>query len=117
MGLDTSHDAWHGSYSTFGAWRRDVMRAAEIGEDIWENEYEWCNYQGMWRESPTDALMVLIVHSDCDGFLFPHDMPGLVERLVELVPLLSEEWMKDKAEQFIAGLRDAYDKYEVIVFS
>ena len=28
MGLDTSHDAWHGSYSTFNEWRNLIARAA-----------------------------------------------------------------------------------------
>jgi hypothetical protein len=35
MGLDTSHDAWHGSYSGFALWRNDIGRI--IGWDIDES--------------------------------------------------------------------------------
>ena len=28
MGLDTSHDCWHGSYSSFNSWRHEIARVA-----------------------------------------------------------------------------------------
>jgi hypothetical protein len=28
MGLDTSHDCWHGAYSAFMRWRSELCRAA-----------------------------------------------------------------------------------------
>lgn len=30
MGLDTSHDAWHGAYSAFMRWRQEIARAAGL---------------------------------------------------------------------------------------
>jgi hypothetical protein len=30
MGLDTSHNAWHGAYSAFMRWRQEVARAAGL---------------------------------------------------------------------------------------
>ncbi len=38
MGLDTSHDCWHGAYSAFGRWRRAIAEAA--GYYVWPVEYE-----------------------------------------------------------------------------
>jgi hypothetical protein len=33
MGLDTTHDCWHASYSTFGAWRMDIARVLGWGSE------------------------------------------------------------------------------------
>lgn len=30
MGLDTTHNAWHGAYSAFMRWRKEIARAAGI---------------------------------------------------------------------------------------
>jgi hypothetical protein len=38
MGLDTSHDAWHGAYSAFTRWRNTVAAAA--GYAVWDVMYE-----------------------------------------------------------------------------
>jgi hypothetical protein len=35
MGLDTTHDCWHGSYTGFAHWRNDIARI--IGWDIEDN--------------------------------------------------------------------------------
>jgi len=30
MGLDTSHDAWHGAYSAFMRWRTEIARCIDV---------------------------------------------------------------------------------------
>ena len=34
MGLDTTHDAWHGSYSGFALWRNDLARVLGWGTEV-----------------------------------------------------------------------------------
>lgn len=40
MGLDTSHDCWHGPYSAFSRWRDDLAKAAGIPLQLMENFFE-----------------------------------------------------------------------------
>ena len=142
MGLDTSHDCWHGSYGSFGAWRRSLAVAAGYGlrkvesgilagcdqVDLDYESYEWCNYMGMWQEEPQDALLVLLIHSDCDGYLFPNQYGKLAMRLTQLLPKLTDDWHRKATERFIAGLGSAcseapdgrFDEWygdDVVVFS
>lgn len=39
MGLDCSHGAWHGSYTAFGRWRREIARLCGIPLDFMEGFY------------------------------------------------------------------------------
>jgi hypothetical protein len=39
MGLDVSHDAWHGAYSAFMRWRTEIARAAGIPLEFMEGFY------------------------------------------------------------------------------
>ncbi len=40
MGLDVSHDCWHGAYSAFMRWRQEIARAAGIPLTLMENFYD-----------------------------------------------------------------------------
>jgi hypothetical protein len=82
MGLDTTHDCWHGPYSAFMRWRERLVRLAwgGGGDEGWARGNIW-NYPGFhgaeyhkedttspeplpWPED--DALVTLINHSDCE---------------------------------------------------
>lgn len=141
MGLDTSHGCWHGAYSAFNRWRNRIAEAAgyEVAEirqpgDLtsyaaptvlidW-GHVEDKNYGGEWDETPTDPLIVLIAHSDCDGYIYPAQAGPLADRLEELLPLLPDgeggghigNW-RDKTQQFIAGLRLAVAAGEAVKFA
>lgn len=39
MGLDTSHDCWHGAYSAFNRWREGIAKAAGIPLPLMEGFY------------------------------------------------------------------------------
>lgn len=137
MGLDCSHEAWHGAYSAFTRWRDNLARAAGYGmlsvEECrrrWPDEhfyfelidipwdmFESKNYMGEWDNPPgnEDPLMYLIVHSDCDGVLHPNEARHLADRLEQLLPKLDDTTpmghiaphMRGKTQQFIDGLRAA----------
>lgn len=111
MGLDTSHDCWHGAYSSFSTWRSNIAKAAgyPISKELCGYELTWDdfkleNYQGEWDTAPADDLLYLLVHSDCDGVIHPEHAALLARRLEELKPLLSDEWNREHTQQFIDGL-------------
>lgn len=39
MGLDTSHGAWHGAYSAFHRWRKEIAKCLGIPLDLMEGFY------------------------------------------------------------------------------
>lgn len=116
MGLDTSHDCWHGAYSAFMRFRLELCKAAgyklvDDPEDvklrlsfptlgpprqmpaIWY-EHEWPDerYMGEWgNEVPEDPLVVLIVHADCDGIIPAKWCLPLAKRLQGLAERMPDE--------------------------
>ncbi len=141
MGLDTSHDCWHGAYSAFGRWRQEVAKAAGylVAPVTWPDvgyptdtvmlewhRYELKNYAGEWDEVPSDPLILLLVHSDCDGEIKPEHAGILADRLEEVLPKLSDELggghiaarggLRGATERFIAGLRAAAAANEPVDF-
>ena len=138
MGLDTSHDCWHGAYSAFSRWRNKLADVAgyAVAKVDWGDNWgprdtvliDWGhiqqkNYDGEWDVTPTDPLMVLIAHSDCDGWIHPAQAGPLVDRLEELLPLLPDDdggghignW-RAKTQAFIDGLRSAVAAGESVEF-
>lgn len=127
MGLDTSHNCWHGAYGSFSRWRAELARVAGypvvahpgLGESAYElpwDMFEPENYQGEWDSPPgDDPLLYLLVHSDCDGVIHPEQGVHIAARLEQLLPLLDDAKsvghlapsIKDKTQQFIDGLRAA----------
>lgn len=106
MGLDTSHDAWHGPYSAFGRWRGEIAKL--IGIDL--KAMEGFGGEGKWGALPPDALHVLLNHSDCDGDIAPEDCAKIADRLEELLPSVPADPMdytRKKTEAFIKGCRAA----------
>lgn len=107
MGLDISHGAWSGSYSTFHAWRCEVANAAGFPN---------------WDCPKTDPLTILLNHSDCDGEISWEDCKDIADRLIELMPKIDEEvwgnvWKRRTRTQcFIDGLMLAHSKQENLEF-
>lgn len=128
MGLDTTHDCWHGAYSSFSYWRNLVATAA--GRELYEGGY-WTpgwedlpnladKIQGRWSEPPADPLLVLLIHSDCDGIIPTELCAALADRLEKLVPLMPDDdaWggWGPKTQEFVDGLRAAYAAGEDVEF-
>lgn len=98
MGLDTSHNAWHGPYSSFMSWR--IWLAKQIGiplelmegfysEDSNNNPFVLLDYRYpkgdeldicqlnrirkmfplKWDAFKPNPLHELLYHSDCDGYI------------------------------------------------
>lgn len=129
MGLDTTHDCWHGPYSAFTRWRQQVGEAAgyryvplkdpgwthflvpDIDDALFAREHT----MGEWSEPPSDVLLVLLVHSDCDGEIPHYWTKRLADRLTELLPKLPADPFA-RTERFIAGLLDAHAKGDAVGF-
>lgn len=116
MGLDTTHDCWHGSYGGFREFREMVGRAAglpyriitdqthydfgqptvDIDWDLYTDENlhgRWHKQRPVWQRAgdvygtpKQDDVLYLIVHSDCDGELRREYLPRLRDRLIEIEP-------------------------------
>lgn len=138
MGLDTSHDCWHGAYSAFSRWRNALATAAgyELERVVYNGvpydqpkRINWealtdANFQGEWERTPEDPLVVLFAHSDCDGAIHPREAKVLADRLEELLPKLEALGeggghignYRDKTQTFIDGLRLAVASDESVRF-
>jgi len=116
MGLDTSHDCWHGPYSSFNSWRTEICKAAGLG-----SLSEYYGFGGERIFDQEDPLTILLYHSDCDGDIKWKDCNNVADRLEECLPVLeSDEYIDDysvaKTNTFIDGLRDAYSLKEDVDF-
>ena len=144
MGLDTTHNAWHGSYSRFSRWRNALAEAAgwaltnegvslgsggdyTIPEDRIPDMpprggYPNGVYLGDWPEGqPEDVLDVLMIHSDCEGDIPHRFTEPLAERLHGLLPKLAavgddrDDW-REVTTDFICGLMLANSRGEDVGF-
>jgi hypothetical protein len=116
MGLDCSHDAWHGAYSAFMRWRRKLAEVLGIPPlDLMEGFFDADEYGTLhfgqnnqdsiyaskraqldmllpisWACLKPNPLYELLSHSDCDGNI-PYDHCwAIAEELEKLIPLLPE---------------------------
>lgn len=137
MGLDTSHDCWHGPYSMFMRWRQwlnlfiamDRMK----NQSDWDSEWGQIRSMGATREAilqawdrglysdQTDPLNVLMNHSDCDGEIVAEVCGPLADALQDLAdrhmkPRATYDEMRPATERFIAGLRRAAAANEPVDF-
>lgn len=144
MGLDTSHDCWHGAYSAFSRWRNILATAAGYPlEEVKEGHFTYSRVVGLnydipekryygkgWKsEIPAvtghnpDLMLLLHLHSDCEGVIKRKHQLLIADRLEELLPKLEEidggghiGNAADKTRQFIAGLRAAHAAHETVDF-
>lgn len=132
MGLDTSHDCWHGPYSAFTRWRNALAVAADwqienvdgymLPKNIDWNQITEENIMGQWDHMPEDPLVIIQAHSDCDGEI-PWQFCGpLADRLEQLLPKLPdghgvrELSLQSATQRFIDGLREAAAAQEPVDF-
>jgi hypothetical protein len=145
MGLDISHDAWHGAYAAFNRWRCEIARVAKLPplmlmEGFWRGDWVIESYKKKnpesllvpdwyddlpirWEGLRPDDLIVLLDHSDCEGEISAENAIKIADRLEQLLPLLPTEpdgghigdWRK-KTQEFIDGCRLAASLGEPLVF-
>lgn len=117
MGLDTTHDCWHGSYSGFMRWRQAVAAAAGLPE---LERMEGYGGDIAWDQVSCDpALKELLNHSDCDGEIPAHRCKAVAVALEAMLPHLEDSGAfghRSCAVRFIRGLRAAAERGEAVEF-
>lgn len=131
MGLDTTHDAWSGPYSSFMEWR--IWLAKKIGINLLDMEgFSDRDYTNPNRKRGTvkwetveDDLKYLLNHSDCDGHLTPAQCNKIAVRLKAIISEMDgdfeDEWnyearMYNAAVRFRKGCMKAYKNKEKLKF-
>ena len=118
MGLDTTHNCWHGAYSAFHRWRTMIAESVAITL----GNMEGFGGEMRWPSKEIEPLVVLLDHSDCEGEIAWQDCGPLADRLEQILPTLpASDWghMADpraKTRQFIDGLRAAAAAQENVGF-
>lgn len=144
MGLDTSHECYHGGYSGFNLFRSELAQVAGIPLELMDGYYQdplapckkltryWEMYNKeqplpfwmeqaeralpiKWESLKPDVLHVLLNHSDCDGYIAWRHTRCLAKRLEELAPKLDERWGRI-AIRVAEGLRLAHKRKERVLF-
>jgi len=114
MGLDTTHDCWHGAYSAFMRWRQVLAEVAGLPPlDLMEGFFNHGSsgsgalYFGqltpLWQDKADrlaeqlpirwdclkpSPLHELLSHSDCDGEIPWESCDGIADALEGLLPAL-----------------------------
>ena len=128
MGLDTSHNCWHGAYSAFARFRARL--AQSIGMDLSSMRvFEQFGASEFGEELPSnekEPLCILLNHSDCDGVIEHKDTLPLANRLKEILVLEQSKAVSsddfennrylERIQQFIDGLMDAHNNNEDVDF-
>lgn len=120
MGLDTTHNAWHGAYSAFNKWRTEIAKCLGIPLDLMEgfyptddNQYHHplslvkiacaegqfkgqldrhlANFPLLWDAFKPSPLHELLYHSDCDGEIPWENCLNIADSLEALLPELPKE--------------------------
>lgn len=121
MGLDTSHNCWHGAYSAFMRWRREVAKLAglpplelmegffdevsAINNPFFETHKAECSQgfnvnspESIWKRLPIkwealkpSALHILLYHSDCDGEIKWQDCNAIADALETVCVKMKDE--------------------------
>lgn len=85
MGLDTTHDCWHGAYSSFGEWRREVAAVVGIPLRLME---------GFFYLSEKDRERIVSTMPSDAGFAGAYHFLNAIKALQDLP--LSWEMFKDE---------------------
>lgn len=110
MGLDCSHGAFHGAYSSFDRFRRAVCRSIGgsfpphrvPGDPRWNEPVENPDKPGEfldegqfyypegWDQAAHPGLHEFFLHSDCDGEISPELCSALADEMEPLLPIIGK---------------------------
>ena len=120
MGLDTSHNCYHGPYSSFTDFRYALADQIDIDLD------DYIGYRGYRPTKYLDTIehdiMPLLNHSDCDGILTVEECKRIANGLTNILDNFNEDInysinnFKDKIIQFRDGCLEAIQNNEEVEF-
>ena len=107
MGLDTTHDAFHGAYSSFMRLRVAVAQAAGGGYENYNFTYD----DEVLPKELARGMVLFLGHSDCDGHLKPDECIEVAKMLDWAGPRIKwdgfQEYIQNQAKRFADGCRAA----------
>lgn len=105
MGLDTTHDAWHGAYSAFNRFRQAICEATGGSfPPHWQYEPDGTLKKGqdgrvLMKEGMNEEFVYMpdcapvgsglrefLMHSDCDGEISPEMCVKVADELESILP-------------------------------
>jgi hypothetical protein len=123
MGLDISHDCWHGSYSSFARFREKLAEVCGYGNI---NDMVGFSDDRPGKGWPgVDPIEKLLDHSDCDGEIRWQDCEGIAKSFERVLLSLAvadalsgdnNNYYSEKAVRWISGLRCAAEEKENVTF-
>ncbi len=137
MGLDCSHDAFHGAYSAFNRFRQTVANAmggsfpphteGRLDNDGKPFDRDMWYWGDDYAEETHPGLAVFMCHSDCDGEISPSNCLLVANDLESLLPAIDAQGLGvghiehqggygAVARKFIAGCRAAAAAGETLDF-
>ena len=93
-------------YCKDSAWVRDMISAVGFPS----------NMPIKWESLKPSALHLLLDHSDCDGIIKASDCMAIAEELERILPMITDDWLKEKTTCFINGLKDAHSRNDDVDF-
>ena len=117
MGLDTSHDCYHGSYRNFSKWRC-YLHSLISGEDDSNAALTAAWNRGHYEGNDATAIInILMNHLDCDGWIGNSNCLPLAAALCELLDQMPPDGVwRETTNLFIEGLRLAACRGEDVAF-
>lgn len=135
MGLDTTHDAFHGAYSAFNNFRRFLLKSIggsfppHENKELLDGHWYWGEGQGYSSETHK-GLLEFFAHSDCDGEISPEMCKIVADELEAILPKVEELSKTEQAyghilrdggwvevtKRFIEGCRLAHERNEPLEF-
>lgn len=139
MGLDTTHNAFHGAYSAFNRFRKVVLESIGGSFPPHENKdlkdgywYWWTEEKGKskFNSETHKGLLEFLSHDDCEGEISPEMCKLVANELEEILPYIEEYEKKHPSyghllrdggyvqvtKNFIEGCRLAHSLNEPLEF-
>ncbi|RYI30558.1 hypothetical protein EVU96_09080 [Bacillus infantis] len=133
MGLDTTHNAFHGAYSAFNTFRKFICES--IGgsfpphKDKTLKDGYWYFGEGYNTETHK-GLTEFLAHEDCEGEISPEMCKVVADELESILPYVEERARTIEAhghilrdggyvavtKRFIEGCRLAHERNEPLEF-
>jgi hypothetical protein len=124
MGLDCSHDAFSGAYSSFMRFRIAVCKATG---GRWDEKDGYFHFGEGYDGESHPGLMEFLGHSDCDGEISPEMCNKVANDLEPLIPKLEamgsggghlerNGGYAKVLRQFVDGCRAAASENEPLIF-
>lgn len=139
MGLDTTHEAFHGAYSAFNNLRRFLLRSIggsfppHDNKELLDGYWYWHKEDESKTKFSSEThkgLLEFFAHSDCDGDISPEMCKVVADELEEILSyvekladtedcfghLLRNGGYLQVTKDFIAGCRLAHSLNEPLEF-